>query len=236
MSTLYLVRHAQASFLESDYDRLSELGHEQARRLGEHWKAHGLRLDTVYSGPRRRQIHTAELVLEAMSATPGEIVVLEELDEYRADEIGRAYLPELVGRHAELAQLLAQAGADQPRELRTRAIDRVLRRVLESWMRDEIVVDAIESFAVFRARIERALSRITTGEARGRQVAAFSSGGAIGCLIASLLRADAMAALELGFNVHNAGVTEIVWSGERKSLRAFNTLSHLPDPATWTFR
>ena len=35
MSELILVRHAQASFGEDDYDRLSVLGHQQARWLGE---------------------------------------------------------------------------------------------------------------------------------------------------------------------------------------------------------
>ena len=34
MSLVYLVRHAQASFGARDYDRLSELGRQQARWLG----------------------------------------------------------------------------------------------------------------------------------------------------------------------------------------------------------
>jgi broad specificity phosphatase PhoE len=67
-------------------------------------------------------------------------------------------------------------------------------------------------------------------------VVAFSSGGAIGCLVASILRADPAAALELGFNVNNASVSEVVWSGARRSLRSFNGLAHLADPATWTHR
>jgi hypothetical protein len=34
MGVLYLVRHAQASFLEPNYDKLSTLGETQARVLG----------------------------------------------------------------------------------------------------------------------------------------------------------------------------------------------------------
>jgi len=35
MGVLYLVRHAQASFLEPNYDKLSALGETQAGVLGE---------------------------------------------------------------------------------------------------------------------------------------------------------------------------------------------------------
>jgi broad specificity phosphatase PhoE len=236
VSTLWLVRHAQASFLESDYDRLSPLGHEQARQLGEHWAAQGVVLDAIYAGPRRRQIHTAELVREAMAGSAPEIVVLEELDEYRADEIAATHLPALLGRYQELGAIVAESQSSGDRKARGRAFDRVLQRVLESWAQGEIDDSAIESFAAFRARLDRALRLMTEGDARGRRVAAFSSGGAIGCLVASIVRADAAVALELGYNVHNASVSEIVWSGARRSLRSFNVLSHLTDPATWTHR
>jgi broad specificity phosphatase PhoE len=239
VSTLWLVRHAQASFLEADYDRLSELGHAQAQKLGAHWAAQGIALDAVFSGPRRRQIHTAELVVEAIAGAGGrvaEIVVLPELDEYRAEEIAEAHLPALLSRHSELAEIVADLHPDRDRKARGRAFDLMLQRVLESWALGEIDADAIESFGAFRARLERALERMTEGQARGRNVAAFSSGGSIGCIVASLLRADPRAALELGFNVNNASVSEIVWSGRRRSLRRFNALSHLPDPATWTHR
>jgi len=37
MGILFLVRHAQASFLEQNYDKLSALGETQARHLGEYW-------------------------------------------------------------------------------------------------------------------------------------------------------------------------------------------------------
>ena len=55
MGTLYLVRHGQASFGSDDYDRLSPLGQRQSLRLGEHWRAHGLHFDAVYTGTLLRQ-------------------------------------------------------------------------------------------------------------------------------------------------------------------------------------
>src|ERR1700756_1497898 len=59
MSTLFLVRHGQASFLERNYDKLSTKGETQARMLGEYWAGLNLQFDCVYSGPRVRQRETA---------------------------------------------------------------------------------------------------------------------------------------------------------------------------------
>ena len=68
MSTLWVVRHGQASFFEDDYDRLSALGEEQARRLGALWAKRELKFDQVYCGPRVRHVETARLAGEQLSA------------------------------------------------------------------------------------------------------------------------------------------------------------------------
>ena len=64
MSILYLVRHGQASFASENYDQLSPLGERQARQLGEHWVALGLRFDRVYIGPKQRHLQTQAAVAE----------------------------------------------------------------------------------------------------------------------------------------------------------------------------
>jgi broad specificity phosphatase PhoE len=37
MGRLLLIRHAQASFLDENYDKLSATGEAQALRLGQYW-------------------------------------------------------------------------------------------------------------------------------------------------------------------------------------------------------
>ena len=54
MSTLYLIRHGQASFGAEDYDVLSALGAEQARALGAYFAARRWPVDALYVGPRAR--------------------------------------------------------------------------------------------------------------------------------------------------------------------------------------
>jgi broad specificity phosphatase PhoE len=55
MSQIILVRHGQASFLGSDYDKLCANGEAQAALLGKYWSQRGVVFSGVYSGPRVRQ-------------------------------------------------------------------------------------------------------------------------------------------------------------------------------------
>lgn len=57
VGVLLLVRHGQASFGTDDYDRLSDLGHAQARRLGERLRGQDVR--RLVSGSMKRQRDTA---------------------------------------------------------------------------------------------------------------------------------------------------------------------------------
>ena len=61
MTEITIVRHGQANSgarTETDYDRLSELGHLQARWLGEHYRGIG-GFDRIVSGTLNRQDQTA---------------------------------------------------------------------------------------------------------------------------------------------------------------------------------
>ena len=55
MGILFLVRHAQASLLEQNYDKLSALGEAQACHLGEYWARRQIVFDRVCAGPCVRQ-------------------------------------------------------------------------------------------------------------------------------------------------------------------------------------
>jgi phosphohistidine phosphatase SixA len=63
MGELVLIRHGQANSAANDeagYDRLSELGHQQARWLGDWLRAHEAPFDRVLMGSLRRHRETAE--------------------------------------------------------------------------------------------------------------------------------------------------------------------------------
>jgi broad specificity phosphatase PhoE len=240
MSTLHLVRHAQASFLAEDYDVLSELGHEQSRSLGRHWHALGFRLDAIYTGPRRRQIHTAELAREAWLAAGGsewpEIVMLPELDEYRAEGMMSSELPRLVSERPDIAELLQQFQGSSDKRMRMRAFERLLQTVMRMWAGGELDLGDGESWTAFTERVASAMRTMMSRAASGQRVAAFSSGGAIGVAIADIVKAPYEQALEFGWALNNASVSDVLFSSERTSLSRFNVLSHLETPKFWSYR
>src|SRR6266705_2163171 len=94
MSVLTLIRHGQASFFADNYDQLSELGERQARALGEYWARRELKFDEVYTGPRVRQRHSAELAVAAArqaGQTCPDPAILQDLDEYDLKGLTRLF-------------------------------------------------------------------------------------------------------------------------------------------------
>src|SRR6476661_4944942 len=83
-STIYLVRHGQASATSRDYDVLSELGVQQSQRLGAYLAGEQRVIEVLVSGPRKRQIDTALHLCQAAHAAgvvyPAPLIV-DELDE-----------------------------------------------------------------------------------------------------------------------------------------------------------
>jgi broad specificity phosphatase PhoE len=101
MSRLILVRHAQASFLEPNYDKLCAVGEEQSRLLGEYWARRGVQFSRVCSGPRVRQVQTARIVEEAyrrFGREFPEVAVMNEFDEYPAEAVLKIGLPQVLGK------------------------------------------------------------------------------------------------------------------------------------------
>jgi broad specificity phosphatase PhoE len=241
LSSLLLVRHGQASFLADDYDVLSPLGEEQARQLGRHLARVGLRVDEVWSGPRVRQLRTAELAAQACAAAGGAawpaISPHAALDEYHAEHVMKHAAAELALRDEAVRELaLAFAQATERRE-RARGFEKLFQAVTRRWVAGELVVPGIETWAEFEARVHAGLAELTADGGRGgRNVLAFTSAGTIGVSLQAVLGVPAVTALELGWVVRNASVTELLFSGGRVTLSSFNTLAHLPDPAHWTYR
>src|SRR5271166_2953813 len=84
MSALLLVRHAQSSTFESNSDRLTAAGEQQAICLGQYWQAQSIQFDEVYTGTMQRHIRTAEL------AGFSSFTAQAEFNEYAAAGILRA--------------------------------------------------------------------------------------------------------------------------------------------------
>src|SRR5688500_9799996 len=95
MSTLYLVRHGQASFGTDNYDLLSPVGEQQVRALGRYFAEAGERIDHIYSGSLRRQTQTAEIIAAELGASAPAISIEPAFDEYDSDVILQTFAKSL---------------------------------------------------------------------------------------------------------------------------------------------
>lgn len=233
MSVLTLVRHGQASYLEADYDKLSPLGEEQARRLGEYWRSRGTTFDLVFQGPRRRHARTAEIAAGPDWPAP---VTLDELDEFPAMEVMTAFTPILGARHPHIMELVAAFRAANGGPDHIRHADRLLREVTERWEAGEVSSPEIESWEGFCDRVRRAVDTMRARAPKSSRVVAFTSGGPLAAATKIALGLTPRATLELTWSPRNCALAEFLFSGDRFSLSAFNSHPHLDDPALWTYR
>jgi broad specificity phosphatase PhoE len=237
MSTLVLVRHGQASFMKEDYDVLSPLGEAQARLFGEYCARIKLRVDEVWVGPRVRQIRTAEIAGAAYGPGWPEPRPMPALDEYHAEHVMKHATAELGERDQEIRELIAAFTQASEQRARARSFEKLFQSVTRRWVAGDLVVPGVETWADFTSRVHAGVRQLTAeGGASGRTVLAFTSAGAIGVSLQAVLGMPAVAALELGWIVRNASISELLFSGGRVTLSSFNALPHLPDPAQWTYR
>lgn len=238
MSRLLLVRHAKgANLIDGSYDQLSETGWRQAAELGRHWIAWDITPDRVFVGPRRRHRETAEGVAgvfaEAGRAWP-DPEELALLDEHAGLAVFGLALPELAATEPEARAVLEAVAAGDPVE--RKALIRVFKHLMMDWATGRIGSYGQESWSDFRKRAAQALGRLTDAEADAGSevVAAFTSGGLIGAMVAHLLAGSDRLSMQLSFQLRNTAITELRFTGGRVALNRFNALPHLRDPALET--
>jgi broad specificity phosphatase PhoE len=232
MGTLTLIRHGQASALSADYDKLSVLGEEQARRLGREWARRGTVFERVYYGPRQRQRRSAELALEACAGAGGaRMAALPQpaLDEFRIEPLQREF-PKLAQERDELRPYVKGFDPEAEPGLRMAALQKVGAVLLRLWVNGEIAADGAERWTDFRARVDGAVDQLIGAAGPGARVAGFTSAGVIGACAQRALGLDGDRSLDLMLLVRNASLTEFLFArpaGTRFSLASFNEVAHL---------
>jgi broad specificity phosphatase PhoE len=240
MGILYLVRHAQASFLQQNYDKLSPLGEAQARLLGEYWATRKIVFDRVSVGPRERQKDTVSLVSNAYRraglAFP-EPLLLPEFDEYLGEEVLKRGLPVLLESNQAVRDLhRAFQSATTDAELRAN-FQRLYEAVVGDWVRAALVLPGVETWQDFGVRVNCGLTKFLSNGARGERVAIFTSGGPIAIGMQRALHLTAEDTLQMTWMSRNASWSEFFYSGgNRFTLSSFNCHAHIEDPAMLTYR
>jgi broad specificity phosphatase PhoE len=207
MRELWLIRHAQASFGAADYDKLSGLGHDQSRALGQALARLGMVPDAVFIGAQRRHRETWDGINAAFGL--GEPGVLPGFNEFDFKGLLNA----------------RYAGEARPHDLHSdrKTHFKALRDTVLDWQAGRIT-DPPEPFDTFAGRVRDARARAVQG---GEKVMVVTSGGAIGFSVAEVMGAPADAMIRLQLQIKNCAVTRIVATSGAEHLSTFNETPHI---------
>jgi broad specificity phosphatase PhoE len=218
MAVLYLIRHGQASFGLKDYDKLSDLGEDQSRVLGESLRDRVPDVDLVVTGAMQRHKETAALALEAMGCTLTPRVD-ERWNEYDHNEVIVKHKPAYKSRTVMAADLGRQ------RDTR-RAFQLMFDDALARWTGGDNDEDYAEPWTAFVNRANAGVDAVREESVDAKNVLVFTSGGPISAVVARLLGLGVEGWLGLNRVMVNAGETKIVSGRSGTSVVSYNNHSH----------
>ena len=215
MSTLYLIRHGQASFGTSDYDALSDRGRHQARLLGVFF---------LRAGILKRQRQTFDEVQDRFLDAGFDMPPPTEtaaLDEYDYAAVLRALVPIIQKEDRAFIRDVSRMLSGR------RAFQKVFGRVMTRWASGRDSVDDLLSWSCFAAGATNGIHDIIDRSSRGSQVAVFTSGGPIAAAVGSVMGLAAENTVALSWRLINASITRFIFGDGRISLSTFNEQGHL---------
>lgn len=207
LAEIILVRHGQAMSHATDdvsYDRLSDLGRDQARWLGAHMKETNPHFDRVITGTLTRQTDTA-------LAMGYEITERDT----RLNELSYFALIKAVEK---------QHGLPAPRDATEFATH--LPQVVDLWSRDGLT-GLPETFAEFSARVTAKIDEIRATPGRTLVV---TSGGVIGMVMRHALGLENAGMSRMMLQIMNSSLHRLEHVHDQLFVGTFNATPHLDRP------
>lgn len=224
MSTIYMVRHGQASFGSDQYDHLSEKGVEQSRVLSDYLWNLGLSFNAVYSGEMTRQKDTAYemLAVYQQNGIPlPELKISAAFNEYNSKEIIMSFIGEAATQDPVLKKDLEHIFTDK------KAFQRVFEGAMSKWLSGEHQKPGMQTWDNFKKKVNDGLHKVMKENVRKKNVIIFTSGGPISAAMQIVLGTTDEHSLRLAWQIINTSMTKFVYDEDRISLASFNSVSHL---------
>jgi broad specificity phosphatase PhoE len=224
MASIYLIRHGQASFGTTDYDRLSDLGAGQAQLAGDYLNCAGGPIKRIVCGTLLRQRQTAAIVASCVGS-PGGMPVGVEIDE-RLDEIELErkiplILPLLDDPNGHVAALAQDAGVS------SRSFQKLVKHVFLYWQALEQPLHGMQSWRDFSERVRALIAEIMMRSSSGDNTVLVTSGGIVACATQQALDLPKDAVYGLFEVIRNCSLTHLLHDRERLSLASFNESAYL---------
>ncbi|MCY1043060.1 phosphoglycerate mutase family protein [Corallococcus sp. bb12-1] len=218
MGVIYLIRHGQASFGAADYDKLSDVGQEQARVLGASLRSRLPKLDAVVTGTMLRHRETADgcLQLLGLPVEPRRVAGFNEFDH---EEVVERHTPRYADRAVLREEMVA---AKDPR----RAYQELFTQAVARWVAGGHDGEYKESWAAFKVRCLEAMDALIASLGASKTALVFTSGGPITAVSQDLLGIPDAHAFRTNWTLANCGVTKVIYSERGRYLSTLNEHGH----------
>jgi broad specificity phosphatase PhoE len=244
VAELYVVRHGQASFGAANYDKLSELGWQQARWLGQWFNQQGLQFDRLVTGTLVRHNETLAGILQGMrlaadgsafgepnnaSTTATTSATAVATTGATTTATVASITQEITGlnEYDSSVMLKARLGEFSEQDLSKdrRFYFRELREALYEWSEAQLQPPNYQSFAQFRAGVVDGLKQACAPGAQ--RVLLVSSGGPISNMVGHVLQTPNRVTVDLNLQTRNASITQFAFNERSLNLMSFNNVPHL---------
>ncbi|MEE4244485.1 MAG: histidine phosphatase family protein [Kangiellaceae bacterium] len=219
MTSIYFIRHGQASFSSDNYDQLSDLGFEQARHLGLSLASRVSPLK-VFAGTMLRHKQTADSALESLADLDCSAINYDSVwNEFDHQNV-IAGLDQSWAKPSEFRKFII--ASDNPERVFIETFDKAVRR----WVNGQYDDDYNESWTDFKTRVLTAFEHLVDSTEPNSDVVVFTSGGVISCIAQQLLDIADENLLSMNRNLVNCGITKIKLTRFGNQLATLNDHSH----------
>ncbi len=211
MATVYIVRHAQASFGQSNYDQLSALGKKQSDYLGDYFHKSDLNFQKIITGTLVRHQQTANAVIQQNQHT-AEHICTDQWNEFDFKSLVSCYL------------------AENPDLKRTNMNRKdyfiALKNSMLAWQSGVLQPEGMETWKGFQQRIKDALDALYLCQ-KDDNILVVTSGGVIAMAISILHELPGDKMIDLNLQIKNTSITTLSIKKDRQVLAGFNGTPHL---------
>ncbi|WOE32113.1 MULTISPECIES: histidine phosphatase family protein [unclassified Acinetobacter] len=204
MTTIYFIRHGQASFGEACYDKLSHKGEQQAKILGQYLdkilineKPH------IVAGSMQRHQQTAYISLQECFPN-AQVYTNSAWNEFNHQQVFARY----DARFAD-PQVLKQVISQQQDPFKY--LGNLFEKAVQRWVSGEYDHDYDETWLQFKHRVETALQYLCQEISTNKpdSVLVYTSGGVISLLAGKMLDLSIEKTFELTWAVANTSLTTL---------------------------
>lgn len=231
MTTIYLIRHGQASFGAKSYDQLSPNGELQAKLLGQYFDQILKEAPYVISGSMQRHQQTAQLCLD--QCFPESKIITDSVwNEFNHQQVFAQYEPRF--NEPELLKEDVEKHAN-PRAY----LSKIFEGAIERWTGGDYHHEYEEAWPDFKQRVEGGLQNLCDqlAASQPRYAVVFTSGGVISVAAGKILGLSPTKTFALNWAIANTSMTTLRLVGNEPQLLSLNEHHYIkakrPDLLTW---